>query len=177
MSHVRTKFDPEFLRNGYVDAHVHVWTADTKTYPLAPGNQEAGMQPFRVTPEQLFVHTIPSGISRIVLIQINFYGNDNSYMLDMMRRYKGVLGGVGIVDRNNNPREAMLKLACHGVKGFRITAQSKNPDEWLDGDGIATMWKTGGENGLAMCPLINSEHLPAVDRMCGKYPDTPVVID
>ncbi len=177
MNDVITKFDPEFLKNGYVDAHVHVWTADTKAYPLAPGHSRENMQPLSFTPEQLFVHTVPSGISRIVLIQMSYYQDDNSYMVDMMRRYRGVFGGVGIVNAQKNPREAMLSLARDGVKGFRITANTKDPDKWLDGDGMASMWKTGSEHGLAMCPLINPEHLPAVDRMCHKHPETPVVID
>ena len=28
-----------------------------------------------------------------------------------------------------------------------------------------------------MCPLIDADDLPAVDRMCSAFPDTPVVID
>jgi predicted TIM-barrel fold metal-dependent hydrolase len=28
-----------------------------------------------------------------------------------------------------------------------------------------------------MCPLIDPEHLPALDRMCARFAETPVVID
>ena len=31
--------------------------------------------------------------------------------------------------------------------------------------------------GLAMCHLVNPEALAAIDRMCERFPDTPVVID
>ncbi len=39
------------------------------------------------------------------------------------------------------------------------------------------MWKYGTDRGLAMCPLIDPRHLKAVDRMCRRFPSTPVVID
>lgn len=176
MSEVVTKFDPEFIRNGYVDAHVHVWTHDTKRYPLAHGHTKETMDPQSFTPEHLFVHTAPSGISRIVLIQMSYYRDDNSYMVDMMRRYPGVFGGVGIVNQNADPCAAMRRLAKEGVRGFRIVG-GEAPDAWLEGQGMAAMWKCGGEEGLAMCPLMNPQNLPALDRQCEKFPQTPVVID
>ena len=36
---------PEKDHPGYIDAHVHVWTSDTKKYPLAPGYRREQMQP------------------------------------------------------------------------------------------------------------------------------------
>jgi predicted TIM-barrel fold metal-dependent hydrolase len=39
------------------------------------------------------------------------------------------------------------------------------------------MWKAGATQRLAMCPLIGPDALESVDRMCARYPDTPVVID
>jgi len=42
---------------------------------------------------------------------------------------------------------------------------------------MVAMWRCGAEHELAICLLINPEHLPAVDRMCQRFPDTPVVID
>ena len=76
---------------GTIDAHVHVWTPDTQKYPLAPGYKKENMQPPSFTPEELFAHCKPEGVERIVLIQMSFYGFDNSYMLDAMRTHPGVL--------------------------------------------------------------------------------------
>jgi predicted TIM-barrel fold metal-dependent hydrolase len=61
------------------------------------------MKPASFTPEQLFAHCRPTGVSRIVLIQMSYYQFDNSYMLDMMKKFSGVFSGVGIVDENNHP--------------------------------------------------------------------------
>ena len=50
---------------GWIDAHVHVWTPDTEKYPLDANYKPADMQPPSFTPEQLFAHCRPSGVSRI----------------------------------------------------------------------------------------------------------------
>ena len=54
-----------------VDAHVHLWTDDLKRYPRLPGERDYA--PARFTPEDLFVHTRPAGVARVVLIQMSFY--------------------------------------------------------------------------------------------------------
>ena len=164
-------------RTGYVDSHVHVWTPDIRRYPLASGYTKESMKPPSFTPEELFAHARPCGVERIVLIQMSFYQFDNSYMVDMMRKHKGVFSGVGIVDERAAPNQKMLELADQGVRGFRIQPLGRSADKWLEGEGMAEMWSCGAEHGLAMCPLINPEFLPSVERMCRKFPRTPVVVD
>jgi predicted TIM-barrel fold metal-dependent hydrolase len=171
---VPDKVDPQ----APIDAHVHVWTPDTKRYPLAPGFRRDEMKPPTFTPEQLFAHARPCGVGRVVLIQMSFYGFDNSYMLDTIRRFKGIFAGVAVIDDSaQQPAMEMRRLKEQGVRGFRIYPRNLPVDQWLDGAGMQAMWKCGAEEGLAMCHLINPDALPAVDRMCGKYPETPVVID
>lgn len=60
----------------FIDAHVHVWTPDTARYPLAEGYKKEDMKPPSFTPEELFKHSKPSGVDRINLIQMSFYGFD-----------------------------------------------------------------------------------------------------
>lgn len=163
--------------NGWIDAHVHVWTPDLKAYPLADGYQREDMQPPSFKPEELFSHCNPAGVSRIVLIQMSYYRYDNSYMTDMMARHKGVFGGVAVINENDNPRRAMKNMKRLGCRGFRIRPGDASPDKWLDTPGMHEMWETGAKKGLAMCHLIDAKHLPSVDAMCHRYPDTPVVID
>lgn len=162
---------------GYIDAHVHVWSADTDRYPLKSGFSKEKLRAPSFTPEELFAHTRPCGVTRVVLIQISHYGFDNSYMLDAMHKYDGIFSGVAVIDADARPREKMLELARQGVRGFRIGTSGRSASSWLDGEGMSAMWACGAERGLAMCPLINPEHLPALDRMCARFPGTPVVID
>lgn len=167
------------LSAGAVDAHVHVWTPDTRRYPLAAGFTKEGMKPKSFTPEQLFAHTQAAGVSRVVLIQMSYYRYDNSYMLDCMQAYPGVFSGVAILDENAaDVRGRMKSLAARGVRGFRIHGGSRHePAAWLDSPGIAEMWRVAADENLQICLLINPESLAAVDQMCARFPRTPVVVD
>ena len=164
-------------KQGCIDAHVHVWTPDLARYPLAAGWTKDKMEPPNFTPEELLALARPCGVNRIVLIQMSFYGFDNSYMLDTMRRFPGVFSGVGVIDEESKPVDTMRQMKTQGVRGFRIRPDNRPVDTWLDGPGMASMWKFGAQEGLAMCHLVNPDSLPAIDRMCQKHPDTPVVID
>jgi predicted TIM-barrel fold metal-dependent hydrolase len=177
MSQLASASDDPPTRRGYIDAHVHVWTDDTDKYPLAKGHKKEGMKPATFTPEELLAHARPLDISRIVLIQMSFYGYDNRYMLDMMADYPGVFSGVAVIDPDDKPAEKMRELKGKGVRGFRIVSDGKDAEKWLDGDPMATMWKTAAEEKLSMCCLINPDALASVDKMCERFPDTPLVVD
>ena len=162
--------------NGHIDAHVHVWTPDTKAYPLAEGFTKEGMKPASFTPEELFAHCKPQGVNRIVLIQMSFYKYDNRYMLDMMEQHDDVFSGVAIVDENApNVCATMKSLAKQDVRGFRIYTSKAQAAAW--GDGMKKMWSCAADHGLAMCLLADPDALPAVQKMCAQYPKTRVVID
>jgi predicted TIM-barrel fold metal-dependent hydrolase len=163
---------------GAIDAHVHVWTPDVKRYPLAKGFSVADMQPPSFTPDQLLAEARPAGVSRVVLIQMNFYGFDNSYMLEAIRDYPGVFSGVATIDEQApGLHETMLKLKGQGVRGFRIHPGKLPVEGWLFNSAMESFWKLGADENLAMCALVNPEALEPIDRMCARFPKTPVVID
>lgn len=164
--------------DGDIDAHVHVWTPDIAQYPLASGFDVSQMKPASFTPEELFVHTKANGVGRIVLIQMSYYRFDNRYMLDTMDRFPGVFSGVAIVDESAvDPAGAMRELAAKGVRGFRINPGGTPLDAWIGSPGMAKMWGAAADEGLAICPLIGPEALPAIGKMCERFPKTRVVID
>lgn len=164
----------------YIDAHVHVWTPDTAHYPLAAGYKREDMNPRSFTPEDLFKHSRPAGVDRINLIQMSFYGFDNSYMLDMMALHKDTFAGTAVIDPHaKNPDRQMVELAKRRVRAFRIHPQLSKlpPARWLEPPGYAAMFAAGAKHNLAMSCLIDPNALPELDRMCKRYPDTPVIID
>ena len=161
----------------YIDAHVHVWTDDTETYPLAPGFKKEDMKPPTFPPEELLAHTRPCGVDRIVLIQMSYYRLDNTYMLKTMRDYEGVFSGIAIVDpAGEKPDAQMHQLATQGVRGFRLSPNGPK-ETWLDGDGYERMFRAGADENLALCPLIGTDALPALEKRCTQFPDTPIIID
>lgn len=163
---------------GAIDAHVHVWTPDISKYPLSPNYKVGDMKPPSFTPEELFAHSKPAGVSRIVLIQMSFYGTDNSYMLDVMKAHPGVFSGVAVIDEKApEVAETMAELAKSGVRGFRIRSSKANAESWLSSPEMNAMWTAGAAQNLSMCLLADPDSLPAALKMCQKHPATPVVID
>jgi predicted TIM-barrel fold metal-dependent hydrolase len=163
--------------SNYIDAHVHVWTPDIAHFPRNPKYAGTQSKPESFTPEQLLAVARPTGVSRIVLIQMSFYGTDNAYMLDAIKRYPAIFSGVGILDHNApGVRNEMIRLKALGVRGYRITPGGQT-STWLDSAGMQAMWQCGAENRIAMCPLIGPDAIESVDRACARFPDTPVVID
>jgi predicted TIM-barrel fold metal-dependent hydrolase len=162
---------------GYIDAHVHVWTPDIETYPLDPRYNVSAMKPSSFTPKELMALAEPSGVDRIVLIQMSFYGYDNSYMLGVIAEYPGRFSGVAVIDPNDRPTQTMKSLKAKGVRGFRIVAGKQDPDTWLAGEGMRQMWACAADESMAICPLIHPQYIPSVDAMCEQYPRTTVVID
>src|SRR5690348_1985522 len=159
------------------DAHVHIWTRDTVRYPRDPRYSGPAYEPASFEPEELLSHARPAGVGRIVLVQMSFYGTDNSYMLDAIAKYKPVFSGVAVVNQHaSDVRDEMLRLARRGVRGFRILPGEEGRG-WLETPGMSAMWRCGAEQGLAMSCLVNPEFLPSIDDMCRRFPDTPVVID
>jgi len=161
----------------YIDSHVHVWTPDKRLYPRSGRDRDAQFQPASFTPEELFANAKPCGVNRVVLIQMNFYGFDNSYMLDAIQRYGFAFRGVAVIDETApDVSHNMRKLAGLGVVGFRV-GPGDQCQTWLHSPGMAAMWNCAVETSQAICTLVNPDALPSIDRMCAKFPETKVVID
>ena len=162
---------------GWIDAHVHVWTPKTKKYPNAKGRDRKGLRA-SFTPEELFSECRPHGVSRIVLIQMSFYGHDNSYMLDVMDRHKGLFGGVAIVDETApDLAKRMRALRRRGVRGFRVYANAKNASAWEKSNDMKKMWREAAKTHQSICCLADPDALPSITRLCKEHPETSVVID
>lgn len=166
------------ISEGWIDAHVHVWTNDRDAYEISENFSEKEMDPPHFPPATLFAEQKGTGVTRTVLIQMSFYEFDNSYMVDQIAAFPERFRGVGIVDHDDpEVAEKMVELKGKGVRGFRLYAFPDRVAKWDDSEGIKTMWKAGGEQSLAMCCLTDPKALPVVRKMCEKYPDTTTVID
>jgi len=164
----------------YIDAHSHVWTPDVAHYPLAEGFRVADMDPPSFTAEELLAQCRPAGVGRVNLIQMSFYQFDNSYMLDMIKLYPDRFVGTGIVDPlAARPDEAMRTLLPKGVRAFRIAPNYSKLEvtRWLEPAGYAAMFAAAAETGQVLSCLINPDAFPEINRMCMRFPKTPVIID
>jgi predicted TIM-barrel fold metal-dependent hydrolase len=98
----------------------------------------------------------------------------------MIALYPNTFVGTAVIDPHDaSPDRLMGELAKKSVRAFRIHPRlSKQPAaKWLEPAGYAKMFAAGAKNNQAMSCLIDLDGLPELDRMCRKYPDTPVIID
>jgi predicted TIM-barrel fold metal-dependent hydrolase len=161
----------------YIDAHVHVWTDDVQKYGLGPRFTAEDMKPAAYLPDEILRHARPSGVDRVVLVQMSYYGFDNSYMLDAINQFPLVFRGIAVIDsKSKAPDVEMRKLAKLGVRGFRLYPNEVSSFN-LSQDGFLKMFHCGETERLALCLLINPDALAAVGEQCNKFPNTPIVID
>lgn len=167
------------VKAGWIDAHSHIWTTDLDKFPLANGQTRADLKPESFTAEELLELAGKSGVTCVVLIQHKpYHGVDNSYITSAIARFPGRFGAVACIDADAaHPEREMDRLKSLGVRGFRIRPGEGGQPLWKDSPGMRAMWKHAGENGLAICPLIDPENIAQVDDLCGMYPDTRVVVD
>ena len=162
---------------GYIDAHAHVWSGDTARWPRAAAVPGQKVEPTAFLPEELLGHGKPSGVTRVVLIQRGFHGNDNRYMFSVLQKQRDRFSAVARIDHlAPNAPATMKQLEQQGARGFRISPDGK-PLTWLDSAGMDTLWRFAAERRLAICPLVDPNALPSIERMCARHPETTVVID
>lgn len=163
---------------GYIDAHSHVWDQDFARYPILPEYDPAQIRPVTFTPNELLAHCRPCGVDRVVLIQMSYYGFDNSYMLDAIAAHPGKFRGVAVIDHAPpDVAEEMARLREAGVRGFRIQPGDADPSDWLEDDEWRRFVGIAGELGMAVCPLIDPQFLPALGRAAQSFPETTFVVD
>jgi predicted TIM-barrel fold metal-dependent hydrolase len=165
---------------GFIDAHVHVWSDDLARYPRGPSLPLPADAPAAFSPETLLGHARPAGVERINLIQISFYGFDNTCMLEAMTAYPDVFVGTAVVDPfASDVDRTMTDLGHCRIRAFRIHPRlsQQPPATWLQPEGYRAMFATAAHNGQAMSCLIEPDGFAELDRMCTEFPETPVVID
>lgn len=171
-----------------IDAHIHVWTSDFESYPLAPGFNKSDLWLPSFTPEQHFEYSRSVGKVRINLVQMTWYGLDHSYILDLIANDPETFVGTGIVSAVSDvslasPDRTMEALSRRGVYAFRVrggqTARERFGDvtRWLDYPGYEKMFAAGTEHNLALSFLMGLDDLRDLDRMCTRFPETPVILD
>jgi|694.fasta_scaffold01085_11 predicted TIM-barrel fold metal-dependent hydrolase len=169
---------PVPVSDSIIDAHVHVWPKFGTLYPLASEFSEKDVVPASFTPDELFSHCRPLQVTRVVLIQMNFFGFDNTYMLDCIEKYPGIFSGVAVIDHDQSDvKGTMTDLRKRGVRGYRLYANRANVAQWQNSRGIRSMFEHGAETGQAMCMLSDPDAIPGIENLCERHPKTTVVID
>jgi len=154
-----------------IDAHIHVWTGDTEKYPLAPGFTKKDLWRPSFTPEEHFAYSKSVGAVRLNLVQMFWYGRDHSYILDLIESDPATFAGSGLVDLSDpDPELTMVALSKKRCFAFRAPTE-------FDHSAFEKIFAVGTEHNLALSFNMRVDLLPALERLCDRYPQTPVILD
>ena len=103
------------------DAHVHIWADDRLAYPQVPGLERPAEAKGSV--EWLIALMEAHGVGGALLVQTPWYGEDNRYFVDTMRRYPGRFVALGYLPdplAQDAPEKLSKQYYEDGFRGVRI---------------------------------------------------------
>lgn len=160
-----------------IDSHVHIWTDDFARYPLDPSFRPEDFAIPRFLPEDILAEANASGVDRIVLIQMSYYGTDNSLLVDSIRLHPDRFRGMAVIDENDTDLATTIRqMRPAGVRGIRVVALDP-ADALAERRGLQELLARAGEEQIVVGFLTAPEILPELDRVCVRFPDTSIVID
>ncbi|MDR3792459.1 MAG: amidohydrolase family protein [Terracidiphilus sp.] len=157
-----------------IDSHVHVFERNPR-FPFAAG---AHVPAEDAPPERLLQLMAANGIARTVIIQVIHYRWDNSYLLDVLRRYPGKFHGVCRV----NPEDpaAPDHLSQHtrdGFRGVRISPDATAGGDWIRSPLMKPLWRRCNDLRVPMTILAPITRIPDLVPLIEANPELTVVID
>ncbi|MDJ0789574.1 MAG: amidohydrolase family protein [Myxococcota bacterium] len=167
--------EPPLTGLGPIDAHIHMWSPSASLYPRTSRLADQVLKPRRYTPRDFLTVARNTGVERAVLVQAAVYGEDHSYMLDVMAEYPGRFAGVGTVDRTPRPEERLRELGAMGLRGARVISHT-GCERWSDDERYQALFRMSAETGLVLDLLTLPEHLLAMDALCAQVPSAIVAV-
>lgn len=161
-----------------VDAHVHVWSADTAAYPFGPHDGLAAPpEPFDCG--MLRAAMDGAGVDDAVAIQPRVYGYDHAYLFAAHQQLQQRLRIVPLLNpfRPSAVEDMEALAARDGVAGFRVIANGHEPADPPLGGPATRLWARLAEIGRPVGFLLSPRQLPVVEALAAREPGLRVVLD
>lgn len=160
-----------------IEPHVHVWTLDTARFPWAASTANPPSE--SATAEELLQTLEENGVAGAVLVQVIYYGYDNSYAADCLARYPDRFAGVCLVDPEDPdaPRKLEYEVRERGFSGLRLRPSHNRNSTWLSDPKTFPIWEKAAELGISICLLTHVEQLRMLTAPLERYPTVPVIVD
>ncbi|HUA99078.1 MAG TPA: amidohydrolase family protein [Terracidiphilus sp.] len=157
-----------------IDSHVHVFEHNPR-FPFAPGAHP----PSQDAPPELLISLMRSNaVARTVLIQVIHYRWDNSFLLDVLRRYPGLFHGVCRVNPEDPAApDHLAQLTEQGFRGVRLSPAAGPEGDWIRGPLMPPLWRRCAGLRVPMTVLTTPPRLPDLVPLIEANPDLNVVID
>lgn len=159
-----------------VDAHVHIWRA-TANYP----NPSATIvSPFSDVPIDLLADYMDEHfVSRAVLIQPLYPGEDNSYVADCAAAQPEKYAAVCIVDpaKAESPDRLEYWVKERGCKGLRLRPMIADEESAFQSAASLGLWERAAALGIVVNIVARPQHIAAIRQRAEQFPTVPIIVD
>lgn len=159
-----------------VDTHVETWNFNFPfNHPENPRLNVTIEAPIENQVEQMKEF----GIDRAVLINPRYYGWDNSYVANCIKRFPDLFVGHGLL----NPEDPRIAnnlrywVEGHGFSGMRFSPIYHPKSTWLNSPEHYSLWREAERLGVVFNFYIAPHQMPMLEDMAGRFPDVKIVVD
>ncbi len=164
-----------------VDAHMHVWTNETAKFPFAHPNDRNFKPPAIAGTVGMLVDEMDRhAIDFAVLVQVIYYGWDNRYVAECLKRYPKRFRAQGLIEPTDVNVTSKLEFWVRerGLSGMRFSPiYYKGRDDWMTSEAHHRLWKKAAELGAIFNFFIAAPQLAQLETMLTAHPEVRVVID
>ena len=159
-----------------IDAHQHIWAIGQNgcvwpTRAEEPIFRDYGLDDFGAV-------AAPLGVTRTVLVQSQEDPRDTQWLLGLADAAAAVAAVVGWANlaAPDAPAQVAMLAARPKLRSLRPMVQDRAPD-WYDDLALEPGLDAMADHGLRLDALVRVPHLAALDRLAGRMPALPIVID
>jgi L-fuconolactonase len=161
------------------DAHVHVWSDDRREYPQVPGRERP--ESHRGSADWLIDLMAENAVAFALLVQTPWYGEDNRYFVDTMRRFPGRFAALGYLPdplAADAPEKLSRQYHEDGFRGIRIHLIEPAIVEGVAAGQADPLIRRAGELGVPVQFLnrVLEQHAIILD-LARRFPDVRFIND
>jgi predicted TIM-barrel fold metal-dependent hydrolase len=174
---------PRLAKVPIVNGAEHAWVAaglkqETATCP-------ANFPSYDYSGEYLLSEMKRYGVDHVVISHVCYYGRDNSYTSQCIKKHPGKFAGIGLLvgyrlyspaDKDNPQRLEKLILE-DGLVGLRLSPIYDRNVVWMDDPVSYPLWRKAEELGAVFNIFLAPHQVGQVAHMAERYPGVNIVID
>jgi predicted TIM-barrel fold metal-dependent hydrolase len=162
-----------------IDTHLEVWTFDPKFPFHHPERPELKRVEVEAPIENEVAEMADFGLKYAVLVNPRFFGWDNSYIADCLRRYPKLFVGHGLLDPQEPDLAGRLRywIRERGFQGMRFSPIYHSNSTWLNSKEHYPLWREAERLGAVFNYYILPQQMPMLEEMAGRFPGVKIVID
>ena len=158
-----------------VDAHIHMWPANTPERPWVPGRRTQLAEPFTI--ERVVPMIDEASVDRVVIVPPTLEGVRLDYGQEATKRYPGRFGIMGLINLNDptTARRFSTWREQPGVLGIRLNIAGEQA-LWLE-DGTADWFWPAAEKAGIPVMFLTTGQTPRFAAIAERHPQLALIID